>query len=158
MVEEAAPVALKNTMQAWRLMTEGQTAMNGRPINNPGEHGARKLTGAEAVGKALGFQPVSSTKSYAAYAARQHAEKVKGDMLDELAVLALRSHDTGTPDGKLEMRKRMRVWNAKMEAEGKPDMIIREKDVMRRVKSRRRENRITPQSLRQAERMREVWG
>ena len=158
MVEEAAPVVLKNTMQAWRLMTEGQTAMSGRPINDPGEKGARKLSGTEAVGKVLGFQPVSSTKSYAAYAARQHAEKVKGDMLDELTVLALRSHDTGTPDGKLEMRKRMRAWNAKMEAEGKPDMIIREKDVMRRVKSRRRENRITPKSLRQAERMREVWG
>ena len=158
MVEEAAPVALKNTMQAWRLMTEGQTAMSGRPINNPGEHGARKLTGAEAVGKALGFQPVSSTKSYAAYAARQHAEKVKGDMLDELAVLALRSHDTGTPDGKLEMRKRMRVWNAKMEAEGKPDMIIREKDVIRRVKARRRENRVTPKAMRERERQQAVWG
>lgn len=57
MVEEAAPVALKNTMQAWRLMTEGQTAMSGRPINNPGEHGARKLTARRPWARLSGSSP-----------------------------------------------------------------------------------------------------
>ena len=145
-------------MQAWRLYSEGQTSMSGRPINDPGERGARKLTGAEAFGKAMGFQPVSSTKSYDAYAAREHAARVRSDEIDRLTVLALRSYDTGTPTGKLEMRKRMREWNARMEAEGKPDMLIHEKDVMRRVKSRRRENRVTPETVRQREYRQAVWG
>ena len=158
MAEEAAPVAVKNVLQAVRLHTVGQTTMSGRPINEPGEPGARRLSGAEAVGKALGFQPVSSTKSYAAYAARNHAEAVRGDMLDELTVLALKSYDTGEPAGKLEMRRKMREWNRKMEAEGKPHMFIHEKDVMRRVKARRRENRMTPKSVQQRERNQAVWG
>ena len=158
MVEEAAPVALKNTMQAWRLMTEGQTTMSGRPVNNPGERGARKLTGGEALGKALGFQPVSSSKSYTAYAARQHATQVKDDMLDELTVLYLRSYDTGSPEGRLEARRRMRAWNARMVAEGKTGMLIREKDVLRRVKARRRENRLTPKTARQRAEFQSVWG
>lgn len=158
MAEEAAPVAVKNVLQAVRLHTVGQTTMSGRPINEPGEPGARRLSGAEAVGKALGFQPVSSTKSYAAYAARNHAEAVRDDMLDELTVLALKSYDTGEPAGKLEMRRKMREWNRKMEAEGKPHMFIHEKDVMRRVKARRRENRVTPKSMQQRERNQAVWG
>lgn len=157
-VEEAAPVMARNAMQAWRLYSEGQTSMSGRPINDPGERGARKLTGAEAFGKAMGFQPVSSTKSYDAYAAREHAARVRSDEIDRLTVLALRSYDTGTPTGKLEMRKRMREWNARMEAEGKPDMLIHEKEVMRRVKSRRRENRVTPETVRQREYRQAVWG
>lgn len=41
-----------------------------RDINEPGEKGARKLTQLEAVGKLLGFQPVSATKSYDRYSAR----------------------------------------------------------------------------------------
>jgi hypothetical protein len=57
MLEEAAPIAAKNVMQAVRLNTEGQKTMAGRPINDPATPGAKKITVAEAVGKALGFQP-----------------------------------------------------------------------------------------------------
>lgn len=157
-LEEAAPVALKSAMQAWRLHTEGQTTMAGRPINSPGQRGARKLSGSEAVGKALGFQPVSSTKSYDAYAAGKHADQVRSDKIDELTVLALKSFDTGKPDGRIAMMQELRVWNKRMQAEGKPHMLIQPKDVLRRVKSRRRENRATPKQRQKGAVQMATWG
>lgn len=157
-LEEAAPVALKSAMQAWRLHTEGQTTMAGRPINSPGQRGARKLSGSEAVGKALGFQPVSSTKSYDAYAAGKHADQVRSDKIDELTVLALKSFDTGKPDGRIAMMHELRAWNKRMQAEGKPHMLIQPKDVLRRVKSRRRENRATPKQRQKGAVQMATWG
>ena len=157
-LEEAAPVALKSAMQAWRLHTEGQTTMAGRPINSPGQRGARKLSGSEAVGKALGFQPVSSTKSYDAYAAGKHADQVRSDKIDELTVLALKSFDTGKLDGRIAMMQELRVWNKRMQAEGKPYMLIQPKDVLRRVKSRRRENRATPKQRQKGAVQMATWG
>lgn len=157
-LEEAAPVALKSAMQAWRLHTEGQTTMAGRPINSPGQRGARKLSGSEAVGKALGFQPVSSTKSYDAYAAGKHADQVRSDKIDELTVLALKSFDTGKPDGRIAMMHELRAWNKRMQAEGKPYMLIQPKDVLRRVKSRRRENRATPKQRQKGAMQMAAWG
>lgn len=158
MLEEAAPVSVKNGMQAWRLYSEGQTTMSGRPINAPGEKGARRLSAGESFGKFLGFQPVSSTKSYDAYAATRHADQVRSDKIDELTVLALKTYDTGDLAGRRETIKRIGEWNEKMKAEGKPHMLINLKDVMRRVKARRRENRITPKTMRERERIQAVWG
>ncbi len=161
MMEEASPVLLRNTMQALRLYAKGQTTMSGRPVNDPGVPGARKLTGAEAVGKAFGFQPVSSTKSYAAYAARERATEVRGDMVNELTVLYLKSREAGSRNGMrgmLEMRGKLREWNERMKAEGKPHMIIRMKDILRRASARRRENRITSETLRARERHLAAWG
>lgn len=158
MLEEAAPVAVKNGMQAWRLYSEGQTTMTGRPINDPGEKGARRLSSGESFGKLLGFQPVSSTKSYDAYAATKHADQVRSDKIDELTVLALKTYDTGDSAGRREANRELREWNEKMKAEGKPHMLINLKDVMRRVKSRRRENRATPKAMQKRERQQAVWG
>lgn len=158
MLEEAAPVAVKNGMQAWRLYSEGQTTMTGRPINDPGEKGARRLSSGESFGKLLGFQPVSSTKSYDAYAATKHADQVRSDKIDELTVLALKTYDTGDSAGRREANRELREWNEKMKAEGKPHMLITLKDVMRRVKARRRENRATPKAMQKRERQQAVWG
>lgn len=158
MLEEAAPVAVKNGMQAWHLYSEGQTTMTGRPINDPGEKGARRLSSGESFGKLLGFQPVSSTKSYDAYAATKHADQVRSDKIDELTVLALKTYDTGDSAGRREANRELREWNEKMKAEGKPHMLINLKDVMRRVKSRRRENRATPKAMQKRERQQAVWG
>ncbi len=157
MIEEAMPVAFKSGMQAWRLYTQGQTTMSGRPINDPGTPGARKLSSSEAIGKMLGFQPVSSTKSYDAYAASQHSKLVRDDKLDELTALALKTFDTGDPAGRKEMLKELKEWNARMQKERKPSMLIAPKDVIRRVKARRRENRPTPKNLREKARLQASW-
>ena len=158
MVEALVPTFVANAMQAYRLATEGQTAMTGRPINSPGRPGARKLTDGEAIGKALGFQPVSSAKSHAAYMAGKRQDAVRSDKINELAVLALKSIDTGTPDGRIAMMKALRAWNREMEKAGKSHMLIQPKDVSRQVKSRRRENRPSPRQLQKGAAQLAMWG
>lgn len=157
MIEEAMPTFVKNGMQAWRLYSEGQTTMRGRPINSPGKEGARKLSGAEAVGKALGFQPVSSTKSYDAYTASKRREEVRSDKINDLAVMVLKTHDTGDPSGRRQALKDMQTWNAKMREESKPQMTIKFEDVMRRVRSRRGQNLGRKEQMKGARQL-EVWG
>lgn len=131
--------------------------MRGRPINSPGKEGARKLSGAEAIGKALGFQPVSSTKSYDAYAASKRRDEVRSAKLDELTLMALKTHDTGDPSGRKQAIKEIEAWNAKMRKEGKPQMIIKFEDVMRRVRSRRGQN-LGRKEQEKGARQAEVWG
>ena len=109
------------------------------------------------LGKMLGFQPVSSTKSYDAYAASQHSKQVRDDKLDDLTALALKTVDTGDPAGRKEMLKDLKDWNSRMKEEGKANMLIAPKEVIRRVKARRRENRPTPKNLREKVRMQEAW-
>lgn len=158
MIEALAPTFVANAMQAYRLATEGQTTTKGRPINSPGQPGARKLSGAEAMGKVLGFQPTSSAKSYEAYRAGKRQDAVRSDKVNDLAVLALKSIDTGNPDGRIAMMKELRAWNKKMQEEGKPHMLIQPKDVLRRVKSRRRENRATPKQRQKGAAQMATWG
>ena len=147
-LEEAAPVALKNAMSAYRLVTEGQTTMKGRPITEGDQ--PRKLTSGEAVGKALGFQPVSSTKNYDRYRAGQHAELVRREKADEIATKMFRARQDNDGVARKEAREAFVEWNDKMRKEGKPDMLIRTQDIERRVRDRMR-----PQRPSQRERARE---
>lgn len=158
MIEALVPTFVANAMQAYRLATEGQTTIKGRPINSPGQPGARKLSGAEAMGKVLGFQPTSSAKSYEAYRAGKRQDAVRSDKVNDLAVLILKSIDTGKPDGRIAMMKELRAWNKRMQEEGKPHMLIQPKDVLRRVKSRRRENRATPKQRQKGAAQMATWG
>ena len=158
MIEALAPTFVANAMQAYRLATEGQTTIKGRPINSPGQPGARKLSGAEAMGKVLGFQPTSSAKSYEAYRAGKRQDAVRSDKVNDLAVLVLKSIDTGKPDERIAMMKELRAWNKRMQEEGKPHMLIQPKDVLRRVKSRRRENRATPKQRQKGAAQMATWG
>ena len=158
MIEALAPTFVANAMQAYRLATEGQTTIKGRPINSPGQPGARKLSGAEAMGKVLGFQPTSSAKSYEAYRAGKRQDAVRSDKVNDLAVLVLKSIDTGNPGGRIAMMQELRAWNKRMQEEGKPHMLIQPKDVLRRVKSRRRENRATPKQRQKGAAQMATWG
>jgi hypothetical protein len=132
--------------------------VSGRPINVPGRPGARKLTLGEAAGKALGFQPVSNTKSFAAFQAEERAKKVRSDKIDALTVMALKTMDTGNPAGRARMLRELRTWNDRMRAEGKLHMLIKTQDVQRRMQARRRENRRTPDQMRKEAAYRQQWG
>ena len=124
-VEALVPTFMANLMQAWRLATEGQTTLRGRPLNRPGQPGARRLTPAEAVGKALGFQPTSSAKSFEAYAADKLRTQVRSDRIDIFVNQALDDLDNkGRPYMMRELRKRLTAWNAEMEAAGRADRKI----------------------------------
>ena len=158
-VEALVPTFVANIMQAWRLATEGQTTMRGRPINSPGQPGARKLSTGEAFGKALGFQPTSSAKSYEAYAAEKRRTSVRSDRIDDFTNQALNDLESkGRPYMMRELRKKLQTWNKEMEAEGKPAMKIMPKDVLRRVAARRRENRPTRDQREKGAAQMATWG
>lgn len=158
-VEALVPTFMANLMQAWRLATEGQTTLRGRPLNRPGQPGARRLTPAEAVGKALGFQPTSSAKSFEAYAADKLRTQVRSDRIDIFVNQALDDLDSkGRPYMMRELRKRLTAWNAEMEAAGRADRKIQPKDVLRRVASRRRQNRPTPMQREKGAAQLALWG
>ncbi|MDR1685192.1 MAG: PLxRFG domain-containing protein [Desulfovibrio sp.] len=161
MVEEASPVALKNGLQAWRLYTEGQTSMKGRPINDPGGQGARKISGTEAGLKALGFPPVSATKSWDAYMADKRREQVRSDKIDQFTVQTLKAQEQGDTAAKVAVRKDIEAWNTEKRAEGKPSMVIKLEDVQRRVTARKRENsgnkKVTPKAAAQAQTRAAAW-
>lgn len=158
-VEALVPTFVANIMQAWRLTTEGQTTMRGRPINSPGQPGARKLSTGEAFGKALGFQPTSSTKSYEAYAAEKRRTSMRSDRMDDFTNQALDDLESkGRPYMMRELQKKLQTWNKEMEAEGKPAMKIMPKDVLRRVAARRRENRPTRDQREKGAAQMATWG
>lgn len=157
-VEEMMPTFIKNGMQAWRLYTEGQTTMKGRPINIPGEPGARKLTAGEAAGKFLGFQPLSNTKSYAAYSADKWRDEIRSDKKNEFVIPLLNQLDGKDPDGRKKSMEMVKEWNEKMRREEKPNMIIPYEEVTRLAKSRRRQNKATPKQREKGSRQRDAWG
>ena len=158
-VEALVPTFVANAMQAWRLSTEGQTTLRGRPINSPGQPGARKLSTGEAFGKALGFQPTSSAKSYEAYAAEKRRTSMRSDRMDDFTNQALDDLESkGRPYMMRELQKKLQTWNKKMEAEGKPAMKIMPKDVLRRVAARRRENRPTRDQREKGAAQMATWG
>lgn len=158
-VEALVPTFVANAMQAWRLSTEGQTTLRGRPINSPGQPGARKLSTGEAFGKALGFQPTSSAKSYEAYAAEKRRTSMRSDRIDDFTNQALDDLESkGRPYMMRELQKKLQAWNKEMEAEGKPAMKIMPKDVLRRVAARRRENRPTRDQREKGAAQMATWG
>jgi hypothetical protein len=161
MIEEVSPVAVKNVMQALRLHDEGQTTMKGRPINDPGEKGARKISDAEMVLKMGGFQPISSTKSWDGYMADKRREQVREDALEKFTVRALKADANGDTAAKVALRKDIAAWNEQYRAEGKPSMVIKLEDVQRRKKRREKENagakKVTPKEAAKQQTRAAAW-
>lgn len=122
--EIVAPTFLKNIMVAHRLSTEGQTTMAGKPINFPGERGARTITDYEAGMKVLGFQPLSSTKSFEVYKTMEDLKAYKDNKLHELANKYMAAKNSGDIEGMAKVREDVRAWNIKMNEEGHPEHKI----------------------------------
>lgn len=156
-IEESVPTFIKNGMEAFRLHEEGQTTMSGRPINSPGQKGARKLSDYGAVGKFFGFQPVDSTKSYESYLAQKRREEVRDAAINKIVTMVIQAKKgNGT---QAQAVREMQKWNERMKEEGKSkDMFFNWKDVARRVRSRMRENTRKPAQIEKGKRQMEVWG
>lgn len=138
-IEALAPTFVSNILSAQRLMTEGQTGKTGAPIIDKTTGKQNKLSTGEAIGKALGFQPVSSARSYDNYQAGQRAKEVRDDKLNELAMLFIKTLDGKGPQYRLKAIQEMRKWNEEMR--DKPGMNINLKQVMTRVNRRRSKQR-----------------
>jgi hypothetical protein len=137
-LEGMTPYVVKNMMQAVRMATEGATAVSGRPIAMPGQAEPRKLTTSEALGKAIGFQPLSATKAWDLHSSLTRSQGVKQQQqtkfLGRLS-RALRDNDQA------EVKKvwtEIREWNKKAMKAGEPYKIIRREDIQRGLRTRAR--------------------
>ncbi|WP_243546222.1 PLxRFG domain-containing protein [Pseudodesulfovibrio tunisiensis] len=145
--EEVAPTIVRNGMAGYRMWRDGQYTLSGRPINDPGQPGPRKLAGSEAIGKSLGFQPVSNRKSYDQYRSRQVKTQVRSEKAGELAnrlVRAFRDHDRRKVH---EIQAEWKAWNREMKAEGKPWMQITSTNLATRVKARAKVHKVSRRDI-----------
>jgi hypothetical protein len=129
--EIIAPIVVKNVLSALRLSSEGATALSGKPIARPGQTEPTKLTTREAIGKALGFQPISKTREFQLYRTLADLQTYKAskqtEWANELAV-ATRKHDTAKVR---EVNKELREYNADMRKSRRPEMVIDLKDALK---------------------------
>ena len=116
------------------------------------------MTDGEAFSKALGFQPLSSTKSYDAYISQKIADDARSKKIDDFTIMSLGALDGSDPAGHSKMLKELRAWNDKMTAEDKKHMMIKIGDVQRRVQARRRENKPTPKQKLKGAAYADMWG
>jgi len=123
-VETVAPQFLKSIMSAYRLSTEGQTTITGKPVNVPGELYPRKLTGAEAVMKGFGFQPVSSTKAFEMYKTMEQLKSYRDEKQSELANRYVETYRQNDQREMVAVRNEAREWTRSAVTEGRPEMRI----------------------------------
>jgi len=125
------PMVARNAMRGFELFTKGQRTRSGRDINVPGKVGPRKITGAEAVGKAvLGFQPTAMSKGYAGYRARSKAADVlnaKKKRFADRYVNAMKQYDY--PEMQQVLGEVMQ-WNQGVIEQGKTHMVINIKSMI----------------------------
>jgi len=153
--ETVAPNFLKNIMSAERLYREGQTTVTGKPVNVPGERFPRKLTEGEAIGKALGFQPVSSTKAFEIYKSLEQLKSYRDEKQAELAnryVAAMRQNDQKEM---VAVRNEAREWNRAAVVEGRREMRI---DLQKAIQARQKARQPMKQMRGLAREYRESYG
>lgn len=139
MVEALAPTFVSNLVTAYRLNREGQTGRTGAQIIDKKTGQQNRLSTTEAIGKALGFQPVSSSRSFDEYQAGQRAKEVRDDKRNELALLVIKTLDGKGPQYRQQAMREIKRWNEEMK--DKPGMNINLKQVMMRVNRRRPKQR-----------------
>ena len=135
-IESISPTVIKNMMSSYRLYNEGQTSASGKPINEPGKSGARKLTKKEALLKAIGFQPVSNTKNWDEYRARTASRGARSVKLMGISNRLARAVKNNDHESMLEIFEEVAKWNNKAIQRKKYWLYIKPDDVRRGVISR----------------------
>jgi hypothetical protein len=123
-VEEAMPSAVQNVMQAVRLYNEGATASTGRPIAAQGSKQQYRYTEGEAVGKALGFQPLSKTKAYQNKKAIDDIDSYRKTVQDRLLTRYVNAKRSGDQDALDSVLQDWRDHNARARDERRPELRI----------------------------------
>jgi hypothetical protein len=149
------PIMVRNAMRGISLATEGHRTRGGRDINYPGESGARKLSGAEAAAKILGFQPTSVSKGYAAYQAVRKMTTTIQEKKRAWADRYVNAQRKNDRKGMVAVRKEIAKWNADARKAGEAHRVV---DISRMVKSRLADGKKAPKVMRQEEQRRvNVW-
>ena len=131
-VEALAPTFAANAMQAYRLATEGNISLKGKPIGD-----GEKLSLIEAAEKAAGFQPVSKAESYERYLADKRAKDRQREKKQELADLFNEYYGKDSSKGTRLVKQGLDAWNKDMREKGRPSMELTMKDVLKSAKGKR---------------------
>lgn len=135
-IEEAVPTVIKNMMKGYRMYTEGQTSVSGKPINDPGHAGPRKLSLVEALTKGMGFQPVSNTKNWDRYRARSISKKLRSDKLAGLSNRLVRAVRESDRERMVDVLDDLNSWNKSAMKDKKVWLLIMPADLKRGLVSR----------------------
>ena len=123
-VEALSPQVIKNPLTAYRLATQGQHTISGKPINLPGEEGARKLKTWEAVGKSFGFQPLSAAKATDFNESIEALSDFVKDKKQSFANRYVNAMNAGDLKQMAKVRNEVDEWNDRWERAGKPEFRI----------------------------------
>ncbi|GAB6176749.1 hypothetical protein JCM16814_16400 [Desulfobaculum senezii] len=124
-LEEILPAGLANILKAHRLTTKGAYTRSGRPIALPGETEAHRLTAEEAIAQAIGFQPLSRTKSWDAYSIAEDLKNFRQSKQKQLVYDYLQAVRSGDEKARRKaMRERLK-WNKRMHEAGKEQFMIK---------------------------------
>lgn len=130
-VEAMAPRFIANAVAAARLYGEGAYTISGQPLTLPGESEARRISLPEAIGKAAGFQPLSSSK---AWDINEKIEDLTKFVAAKRAKWASRYANAQRDGNQKEMdavRNEVEAWNARVISEGRPQLVVRLADALR---------------------------
>ncbi len=130
-VEAMAPRFIANAVAAARLYGEGAYTISGQPLTLPGESEARRISLPEAIGKAAGLQPLSSSK---AWDINEKIEDLTKFVAAKRAKWASRYANAQRDGNQKEMdavRNEVEAWNARVISEGRPQLVVRLADALR---------------------------
>jgi hypothetical protein len=136
--EYLAPTAFSNISKGYRLATEGQRSVTGKPINIPGKEGARKLTPMEAIGKAAGFQPVTNTKAYDVYKKIEDFQSYKSGKVSSFANKLANAAVKKDKKEFDKVAKNLAKWNKDQIRQRRPEYLITYDDINRAISNRSR--------------------
>lgn len=132
--EYLMPAGVANVFKGYRLGTSGSYTMTGRPINVPGAEGPQRLNMKEAIGKALGFQPIKLTKSWNINQALQDFATYKTNKRTEFANRAVNAR--GDEKKLRNLMEEFNSWNRKQS--DRPEYQITPEELQRSIMSRTR--------------------
>jgi hypothetical protein len=155
-LEYMVPTVAANPLKAYRMATTGQTSISGKPISDPGSRNPKTLTMGEAVGKAIGLQPVSSSKSWDLYQTLQSYAEFKQAKQRGFANRIANAWRGGNMIKVAKIGKEIEDWNKEQIRRGRYRYVISNEDILRSLRSRASAGQ-PPKYLRQdaAEMMRE---
>ncbi|WP_051294904.1 PLxRFG domain-containing protein [Maridesulfovibrio bastinii] len=156
-IEAVAPTVLKNVMAAYRLFTEGQTSVSGKPINEPGKYGPRKLSFVEAITKGMGFQPIANTKNWDQYRARRISSNMRSSRLASFSSRLARAVRENKTDSVYSIYAEINKWNQAAIQNRKPWLLIMPEDIKRGVMSRMKNSGIGKRQAYRYLEQREAW-
>ena len=140
------PAFIKNPLKGIELYKTGQRTRSGRDINYPGQRGPRKITGAEAVGKGLGLQPISSTKAYMFHKSQSELQQMVKDRTYRWASRYVNAKRRGDGEEMKAIRLEVRQWNLEANKAGKRYLRV---NLQKSIASRRKKPiQLVPKKMR----------